>query len=149
VNLPPPPPPPRSCVGVEDVLKFESKRTVAELQHEDMRDFGRLILMLACRNANACEAANIRASVESARRMYSSPAGQRLIELIAHLLNEDASVYSACHIAAEFLLDELDQSCVHCFVLFCVRVARRIVARRTAHTVVDRWSARADRGRAA
>ena len=94
------------------MLKFESKRTVSELQHEDMRDFGRLILMLARRSATAAAPASVRQSMDAASRMYTSAVGQRLFELVNHLLHEDASVYSACHISAEYMLEELDQSCV-------------------------------------
>lgn len=35
------------CLGVVDALEFESRKHVSDLQTEDMRDFGRLILSLA------------------------------------------------------------------------------------------------------
>lgn len=36
-----------NCLGVVDALEFEARKQVGELQLEDMRDFGRLILSLA------------------------------------------------------------------------------------------------------
>jgi hypothetical protein len=36
-----------NCLGVADALEFEARKRVADLQHEDIRNLGRLILSLA------------------------------------------------------------------------------------------------------
>lgn len=69
-----------SC-GILDIVQFDQGRNVTELQHDDLVQFGRLIMCIATKNPNAH--LTTQKSLEHVTRMYS----EKLRDVIIWLLN--------------------------------------------------------------
>jgi len=93
--------------GVADVLEFESKKTVAELQHEDMLALGRVLLMLVCRAE--VNPTNVNKSLDFLSQRYSPELGKFVITLIS----KPPPVFELCTAYSHHFLHELEQQYLH------------------------------------
>ena len=93
-----------SGVGVVDVLEFESRKTLSEMQVEDMMKLGYLILSLAARYMVGAK------NVEQALALLSQHFSADLNHVIGTLLVGKATVSQICHLMSQRIHDELDQS---------------------------------------
>ena len=90
-----------SC-GVIDVLEAESKKSLADLQQEDLLALGRLIIMLACRSEAALQ--NAAKSVEFMKANYSPD----MVNLALLLVRKPATIFDIGTALAGHLMVEMD-----------------------------------------
>ena len=98
-----------NCLGIVDALEFESRKQVGELQMEDMRDLGRLILSLATGTevTKNSDGNTIRRCDMFVTQNYS----RELHSLIVSLLlpnNAPPSVFAISNAIATYAMDELE-----------------------------------------
>lgn len=101
-----------SCVGIADALEFEARKSLAEIQREDMVCLGRIILSLATRTmiTPSTNEETLRACGIFLAQHYSSD----LHALTSALLSKPPSVYEVCGIMANHTMDELDNAYATC-----------------------------------
>ena len=93
-----------SGVGILDVLEFESRKTLPEMQMEDLIKLAYLILSLACRYSVGPK------NVEQAMTHLQQNFSQDMTHVMATLLVGKATVSQICHLMSQRIHDELDQS---------------------------------------
>ena len=97
------------CVGVADVLEFEARKQLGELQKEDVASLGRLVLSLATRSMvdDKTDANTLSNCVAFVAMNYT----QELHELTVSLLTEPLlSIFDVCGMMAGHMIDELDMA---------------------------------------
>lgn len=100
-----------NCLGVVDALEFEARKQVGELQLEDMRDLGRLILSLASGaeiTRNSDNDTMRRCDVFVAQN-YSREVHNLAFSLIAPNANTP-SIHDVCRAISGRVFDEMDLS---------------------------------------
>ena len=95
-----------NCVGVVDVLEFEARKQLADLQKEDIRDIGRLILSLSTRSAidSSTETASLNKALSFVQLHYSND----VKALIVALLSKPLTIFEVCGMLTHHMMDELD-----------------------------------------
>lgn len=93
-----------SCVGILDVLEFESRKSISELQKDDLAKLGRLVLSLISRAV--VTAKNSTEALAIAKQHYSIELQNAVITLISY----KCSIHQVCSMVSERILDELDAS---------------------------------------
>jgi PAB-dependent poly(A)-specific ribonuclease subunit 3 len=109
-----------NCIGVVDALEFEARKSVQELQMEDMKCLGRIILSLATGteiggNANE-DIYNL--CQEYMQQHYSSELYNFTVSLLARprpgrmgmMIVNPPTLDDVCRLIAEYALDEMDSS---------------------------------------
>lgn len=95
-----------NSIGVPDVLEFESRRALSELQADDILKLGIVMLSLATRTAVTNN--QLRQAMELVQNQYSPPFHQMLEVLLSGKYNKISSVMSM--VPVERWCDELDLS---------------------------------------
>jgi PAB-dependent poly(A)-specific ribonuclease subunit 3 len=95
-----------SCVGVVDVLEFEARKQLADLQREDIRDLGRLILALATRTA--VPPGTDVAGMQKAAAVLQAHYPADLYQFTINCLSKPMSIFDVCSMAGVHVFDELD-----------------------------------------
>ena len=93
-------------MGVVDVLEFEARKQLADLQKEDIRDIGRLILSLSTRSAidSSTETASLNKALSFVQLHYSND----VKALIVALLSKPLTIFEVCGMLTHHMMDELD-----------------------------------------
>mmetsp|Transcript_13714 Transcript_13714/g.25797 ORF Transcript_13714/g.25797 Transcript_13714/m.25797 type:complete len:446 (+) Transcript_13714:1295-2632(+) len=109
-----------NCLGVVDALEFEARKTVQELQMEDMKCLGRILLSLASGievRGNASEELYSQCQ-EYMQQNYSEELYKLTVSLLARprpgrmgmMIVDPPSIDEVCHLIAEHALDEMDST---------------------------------------
>jgi PAB-dependent poly(A)-specific ribonuclease subunit 3 len=93
-----------SCVGILDVLEFESRKSISELQKDDLAKLGRLVLSLMSRAV--VTAKNSTEALAIAKQHYSIELQNAVITLVSY----KCSIHQVCSMVSERIVDELDSS---------------------------------------
>jgi PAB-dependent poly(A)-specific ribonuclease subunit 3 len=94
-----------NCLGVPDVLEFESQRSAQDLQREDLFALGRVILSLGTRSYVTPQ------NMAPATGYFASNYSQELQNLVAALCRKpNLTVAEAMQMASVHIMDELDMS---------------------------------------
>ena len=91
-----------SCVGVLDVLEFESRKSVDGLQQEDLIKIGRVVLSLATRAVISHK--NTDEALMLVKQHYSAD----LLRIATGLLAGKANITQVCNALSDRIHDELD-----------------------------------------
>jgi PAB-dependent poly(A)-specific ribonuclease subunit 3 len=98
-----------NCLGIVDALEFEARKPTLDLQVEDMRDFGRVILSLSTGTEVT------RASDDNTYRRCDlfvaqtcSPEMHNLIVQLLHPSKAPPSIFEVRNVITSHILDELD-----------------------------------------
>jgi PAB-dependent poly(A)-specific ribonuclease subunit 3 len=89
-------------VGVVDVLEFESRKTLADMQAEDLCGLGCVLLSVAARTAIGPK------SIEPGMAMLQQHYSQDLCQAMGGLLSGQRSAEQMCHLVYDKICDELD-----------------------------------------
>ena len=95
-----------SCVGVVDVLEFEARKHLADLQREDVRDLGRLILALGTR-AIIPPATDV-AGMQKAAAIFQTHYPAELYNFAVACLSKPLSIFDVCGLMGHHVFEELD-----------------------------------------
>ena len=90
--------------GILDVLEADSRKSVAEMQTEDLLKMGYLVLGLVARHVTTPK------NAEQALTSLDSEFSQDLQRLVGTLLSGNANIGQISHLISEHVHDELDQS---------------------------------------
>ncbi|XJO76819.1 hypothetical protein BDV3_007295 [Batrachochytrium dendrobatidis] len=96
-----------NCCGVMDMLTFEANSSLAQLQQEDLRNFGKLIVSLAVGSLPALQ--NIQKCLDHIRKHFSPD----LTTVVMYLLGNTPAIKSIdgiLQLIASRLLDEMDSA---------------------------------------
>lgn len=98
-----------NCLGMVDALEFEARKQLRDLQLEDMRDLGRIILSLATGTeiTRASDNNTLRQCDAFVRQHYSA----EVINLVLSLLAPNStipSIFDVSRLIADHAFDELD-----------------------------------------
>ena len=99
-----------NCLGVVDALEFEARKQVGELQLEDMRDLGRLILSLASGTEitrNSDNETMRRCDVFVAQN-YSRELHNLAFSLLTPNVNNTPNIHDVCRAISGRVFDEMD-----------------------------------------
>jgi PAB-dependent poly(A)-specific ribonuclease subunit 3 len=91
-----------NCIGVADVLEFESRKTLTELQIDDIVKLGYLILSLATRALVGPK------NAEQAMTLLQHHFSSDMRHVVATMLSGKSSVSQICHLISERIIDEYD-----------------------------------------
>ncbi len=94
-----------SGVGIIDVLEYESKKSVLELQREDLIGLGHVLMQLCCKTLSAT--VNARKSIDFIGAHYSDD----LKNLVMYLLSSTTTINEVCSLPSIALriMDDLDR----------------------------------------
>jgi PAB-dependent poly(A)-specific ribonuclease subunit 3 len=100
-----------NCLGVVDALEFESRKQVGELQLEDMRDLGRLILSLAWYSeiTRNCDKDTMSQCNTFVSQNYSRELHNLALSLLTPNVNVP-SIHDVCRAISGRVFDEMDLS---------------------------------------
>jgi len=93
-----------SCVGILDVLEFESRKSISELQKDDLSKLGRLVLSLMSRAV--VSAKNSNEAMAIAKQHFSVELQNAVIALISY----KCTIHQICSMVSERVVDELGAS---------------------------------------
>ena len=98
-----------NCLAVVDALEFEARKQLQDLQKEDMRDLGRIIMSLATGTeiARTSDANSIRRCDVFVAQNYSRALHNLVVQLLLPTSNPP-SIYEVCTIIASRAFDEID-----------------------------------------
>jgi PAB-dependent poly(A)-specific ribonuclease subunit 3 len=109
-----------NCLGVVDALEFEARKTVQELQMEDMKCLGRIILSLASGTEVRGNASDelYNQCQEFMQQNYSSELCKLTAALLARprpgrmgmMIVDPPTIDDVCRVIAEHALDEMDSA---------------------------------------
>lgn len=91
-----------SCVGVLDVLEFETRKSMQELQMDDLIKLGRVVLSLATRAVISGKNSN------DALVMLKAHYSADILRVVTTLLSGQANVNQICAMCCDRIHDELD-----------------------------------------
>jgi PAB-dependent poly(A)-specific ribonuclease subunit 3 len=100
-----------NCLGVVDALEFEARKQVGELQLEDMRDLGRLILSLAWYSeiTRNCDKDTMSQCNTFVSQNYSRELHNLALSLLTPNVNVP-SIHDVCRAISGRVFDEMDLS---------------------------------------
>lgn len=94
-----------SCLGVPDVLEFESQRSAQDLQRDDLSALGRVILSLGTRSYVTAQ------TTTQAIAYFANAYSQELQNVVSSLCQKpNLTIAEAMQMASTHMLDELDMS---------------------------------------
>jgi len=91
-----------NCVGIPDVIEFESRKTLHEMQIEDLVKLGHVMLSLAARVPVA------NSNIDQVMQLMQQNFTSDLYQTVAALLSGKASVTQICHLISDRIHGELD-----------------------------------------
>lgn len=91
-----------NCLGIPDILEFESRKKIDEMQAEDLIKLGRLMLALATRSIITA------GNTESAIALLQQSFSPELHGTVLNLLVGKTRVGDLCHMIGDKIQDELD-----------------------------------------
>jgi PAB-dependent poly(A)-specific ribonuclease subunit 3 len=91
-------------VGITDVLEFESRKTLTELQIDDLIKLGYLILSLAARATVGPK------NVDQAVSLLQQHFSEDMQNVVATLLSGKSAASQVCHLISERINDEFDSA---------------------------------------
>ena len=96
-----------SGVGVLDVLEYESKKRVTDLQREDMAALGHVLIQTACRSMQASH--NMRKSIDFVTTHYSEDLKNFILILLSPSTTTTVNDICTLPFMASHFLDDLDR----------------------------------------
>ena len=93
-----------NCVGIPDVLEFESRKTLTEMQIDDLVKLGYLVLSLAARASVGPK------NVEQALLLLQQHFSPDLQHVVTTLLGGKSAASQICHMISERVHDEFDSA---------------------------------------
>jgi PAB-dependent poly(A)-specific ribonuclease subunit 3 len=93
-----------NCVGIPDVLEFESRKTLTEMQIDDLVKLGYLILSLAARAFVGPK------NVDQALLLLQQHFSPDLVHVVTTLLGGKSAASQICHMISERVHDEFDSA---------------------------------------
>lgn len=100
-----------NCVGVPDVIEFESRKSLAELESEDLVKLGHLALSLASRAMVGSK------NMDQALGLLQQHFSAELNHVVSALISGKSSVSQLCHMMADKIQDELESTLASCDAL--------------------------------
>jgi PAB-dependent poly(A)-specific ribonuclease subunit 3 len=141
-----------NCVGIPDVIEFESRKTLHEMQIEDLVKLGQVMLALAARVP--VSNSNIDEVLQVMQQNFTSD----LYQIVAALLSGKASVTHISHLISDRIHDELDTAMLatdafHSYLrceyensrLFRLLLKLGMINERPEYARAPRWSETGDR----
>ena len=98
-----------NCVGMIDALEFESRKVLADLQEEDLRDLGRIVMSLATGTevTRSTDPNDIRRCDMFVAQNYSRPLHNLVVQLLLPT-SKPPPIFDVCTSIAPRAFDELD-----------------------------------------
>jgi len=105
-----------SCVGVMDVLEFEARKGVADLQREDMINLGELILSLTTRThiSSTTDPETYQSCVSFLAQNYSPDLQRLTMALLNHNPQQPPTLFNILNLITPYAWEELDCMSMEC-----------------------------------